>query len=311
MENPLVSVVIPIFKVEEYLNECVESVVNQSYNHLEIILVDDGSPDRCPEMCDEWAKKDNRIVVIHKANGGLSDARNAGLDVSKGEFLMFLDADDFIEKCTILDMLELAQRNDAELCCGGFFRYNTEKITPIYNRIIKNEEDVTDGMTHLKNMLLNKVDCSSCCKLFKIRSIGSLRFIKGRYNEDVMFLFSLLQSLKVVVRTSSRYYYYRETEGSITHTLNARTFDSLINTREMEAVMHECDLPLKDEIEYRKIRIALEIAYRIVRNGEKNKYRNHYISVRRLVKNGIFTIVKSPNFRLRDIIHAVIVVLSI
>ena len=94
MDNLLVSIIVPIYKVEEYLDECVESIINQTYSNIEIILVDDGSPDRCPQLCDEWAKKDNRIKVIHKENGGVSSARNAGITLSKGEWIWFVDSDD-------------------------------------------------------------------------------------------------------------------------------------------------------------------------------------------------------------------------
>lgn len=95
-KQSLVSIIVPIYKVQEYLNECIESIVNQTYKNIELILVDDGSPDKCPQMCDEWAGKDNRIRVIHKENGGLSSARNAGLDIIKGEYVAFVDSDDFI-----------------------------------------------------------------------------------------------------------------------------------------------------------------------------------------------------------------------
>ena len=94
--EPLISVIVPIYKVEEYLNRCVESLVNQTYKNLEIILVDDGSPDNCPEMCDRWAKQDKRIRVIHKKNGGLSDARNAGMRIATGEYIAFVDSDDLV-----------------------------------------------------------------------------------------------------------------------------------------------------------------------------------------------------------------------
>ncbi len=96
--NPLISVIIPIYKVEDYLDECVQSVIHQTYKNLEIILVNDGSPDKCPQICDEYAKLDNRIIVIHKKNGGLSDARNAGLQIATGEYIQFLDADDIFGK---------------------------------------------------------------------------------------------------------------------------------------------------------------------------------------------------------------------
>ena len=98
MDEPLISVIVPIYNVEKYLNRCIESIVNQTYKTLEIILVDDGSPDNCPQICDEWKEKDNRIKVIHKKNGGLSDARNAGLDIAQGEYIAFVDGDDFLEE---------------------------------------------------------------------------------------------------------------------------------------------------------------------------------------------------------------------
>ena len=109
----LVSVIIPIYGVEQYLDRCVRSVVNQSYAHLEIILVDDGSTDRCPAMCDAWANKDSRIQVIHKSNGGLSSARNAGLDMATGEFIAFVDSDDYVEPDYIATMIDAAQKNHA------------------------------------------------------------------------------------------------------------------------------------------------------------------------------------------------------
>ena len=93
-EQPLISVIVPVYKVEAYLDPCVESIINQTYRNLEIILVDDGSPDRCPEMCDAWAAKDSRIKVVHKKNGGASDARNVGLDVFLGDYVTFMDSDD-------------------------------------------------------------------------------------------------------------------------------------------------------------------------------------------------------------------------
>ena len=96
--NSLISVIVPIYNVEKYLDKCVESIVTQTYKNLEIILVDDGSPDRCPEICDKWAEKDERIKVIHKKNGGLSDARNEGYAVSSGEYISFIDSDDYIDR---------------------------------------------------------------------------------------------------------------------------------------------------------------------------------------------------------------------
>ena len=106
----LVSVVLPIYKVEKYLNRCIESVVNQTYSNLEIILVDDGSPDSCPNMCDEWKKKDSRIVVIHKENGGLGEARNSGISAANGKYICFFDSDDYVSNETIEKAVAVATK---------------------------------------------------------------------------------------------------------------------------------------------------------------------------------------------------------
>ena len=120
MPQPLVSIIIPIYKVEPYLRCCLDSIVNQTYTNLEIILVDDGSPDGCPKICDEYAAKDNRIVVIHKENGGLSDARNAGLDVYKGDYVYFIDSDDIIPSNCIYALFEILSKENADIASSSF-----------------------------------------------------------------------------------------------------------------------------------------------------------------------------------------------
>ena len=111
----LVSVIVPVYKVEKYLNRCVNSILNQTYKDLEVILVDDGSPDSCPEICDGYAQKDKRVKVIHKENGGQGSARNSGLDVARGEYILFVDSDDYIAKNLIEITLQKAERFDADM----------------------------------------------------------------------------------------------------------------------------------------------------------------------------------------------------
>lgn len=128
--DKLISVIVPIYNVEKYLTKCIESIINQTYENLEIILVDDGSPDNCPIICDEYAKRDSRVKVIHKKNGGLSDARNAGLDIATGEYIMFIDSDDFVE----IDMMESMMNNmidnnvDLVVCNIKYIYDNSEKV---------------------------------------------------------------------------------------------------------------------------------------------------------------------------------------
>ena len=131
----LISVVIPVYKVEKFLNECVQSVLSQTYENLQVILVDDGSPDRCGEMCDKWADKDHRIQVIHKKNGGLSDARNAGLAVAAGAYIAFVDSDDWIAPQMYEVMLKTIKEQNADIvACGIVNTYGDRQIlyTPPY-----------------------------------------------------------------------------------------------------------------------------------------------------------------------------------
>ena len=122
--NELVSIVVPVYRVEEYLDECINSIINQTYNYIEIILVDDGSPDKCPEICDNYAKNDKRIKVIHKENGGLSDARNFGIPHATGEYIAFLDSDDYVEPNTYKTMYEKAvQENSDYVECDFIWEY--------------------------------------------------------------------------------------------------------------------------------------------------------------------------------------------
>ena len=126
MKNKI-SVIVPIYKVEQYLNRCVESIVNQTYKNLEIILVDDGSPDLCPKICDEWAEKDSRIVVIHKENSGLSDARNAGLKVATGGYVAFVDSDDIINPFYVEYLYKAICDNDAQISACDLKNFYDEK----------------------------------------------------------------------------------------------------------------------------------------------------------------------------------------
>ena len=130
---PLISVIVPIYKVEKYLNKCVQSILNQTYENLEIILVDDGSPDNCGKICDQLAQKDDRIVVIHKQNGGLSSARNAGIEIANGEYIGFVDSDDYVEKFMYELLLKSIKESNTMLSvCAIYYTFeNGEKIVKI------------------------------------------------------------------------------------------------------------------------------------------------------------------------------------
>ena len=142
--NSLISVIVPIYNVEKYLDRCVESIINQTYKNLEIILVDDGSPDNCTQMCDDYAKKDSRIRVVHKENGGLSDARNAGMEVATGEYVSFIDSDDYISLDFYETLFQTMIDNDSDIveCSvvkfyenGKFDEYSDDQMIKNFNTV--------------------------------------------------------------------------------------------------------------------------------------------------------------------------------
>ena len=212
-----ISVIIPIYKVENYLDECVQSVIHQTYKNLEIILVDDGSPDKCPQMCDNYAKLDNRIKVIHKKNGGLSDARNAGLKQATGDFIAFVDSDDFIDTVMYEKMLEYQQESNADIvsCMFSWYVNGDFQTYPWYNKGYK-EKHTLFLHNYFMDAVGKQVDNCVCNKLFK-RSIITEIFTVGKINEDFLFFYYTTKAhpKAMVVLTTQRLYNYRKRVGSI------------------------------------------------------------------------------------------------
>ena len=224
----LVSVIIPIYGVEQYLDRCVRSVVNQSYAHLEIILVDDGSTDRCPAMCDAWANKDSRIQVIHKPNGGLSSARNAGLDMATGEFIAFVDSDDYVEPDYIATMIDAAQKNHADLVMCSVFHEDAdgnaiEQTAPVRR---KEYAPITDTLRTCSG-----IDCMrqrgeengvdnvvAWNKLYRCQLWKDLRYPVGKLHEDEFVTYRIFGRTRTAVLLPERLYHYIERTGSIMHT---------------------------------------------------------------------------------------------
>ena len=152
--NDLVTVIVPVYKVKNYIDKCIKSILDQSYSNLEILLVDDGSPDECGQICDDYAKKDSRITVIHKENGGLSSARNAALDVAKGDWIMCVDSDDYIHHLMVEKLLAAAKKHGADIVMSSYYLEKGDKIS-IIDRI-SDEDIVMDRMQALDRLVADK-----------------------------------------------------------------------------------------------------------------------------------------------------------
>ena len=185
-----VSVIISVYKVESFLDYCVKSVVNQTYKKLEIILVDDGSPDNCPQICDEWALRDSRIRTVHRVNGGLSCARNTGLSVATGDFIVFLDSDDWIAPNTVEYSLKLLKENYADLVQYQIYETSVESYSvhqpKVKNTICKNRDEIIQFyMTSTTSGVGG--DYSVCQCLFPKWALEGESFRIGKINEDIDF----------------------------------------------------------------------------------------------------------------------------
>lgn len=212
MMEPLISIIVPVYKVEEYLGPCVDSILAQSYKNIEVILVDDGSPDRCGELCDGYAKGDSRVVVIHKKNGGLSDARNAGMAVAKGDWLMFVDSDDLLPSNAVDTLLEIAQSAEAELVIGGHRRFSDvpEDAGECGAWTVMTPEEA------MKDMFRN--GCAAWARIYRREIHEGILYPVGEINEDEAIVLRILDRCSRIAKTDTVVYHYRCRPESITTT---------------------------------------------------------------------------------------------
>lgn len=217
--NDKISIIVPVYNVEKYLEKCVDSLVNQSYSNLEIILVDDGATDSSGNMCDELAIKDDRIKVIHKVNGGLSDARNAGLEVATGDYIAFLDSDDYVHKDLYKDVHSLMVENQCDLgiCNYEYVDEEGKNFYPISDTLkdeVLTKDEALDKLMEKHNFYY----VTAWNKLYKKEVLKDIRFPKGKVHEDEFVAHHVLASINKVVTTSKVYIYYVQRQGSIMNT---------------------------------------------------------------------------------------------
>ena len=246
----MISIITPVYKVEKYIHRCVDSVLNQSYIDFELILVDDGSPDNCPAICDEYAKKDSRIKVIHKDNGGSSDARNYGLDICSGDYITFLDSDDFWHKDYLKIMLDYLQKYNADIvqCCfekgtGEFFLQTTSK----------NKIKILNKYEALKDYSYKVIPWS---KLYKKDIIGNIRFPIGIICEDDATYYKFVYNANKIAIISDILYYYYQSPVSITRNNNNFLKEDFIKVYEERIDFFE-DKNEKELVELSKVRYCL------------------------------------------------------
>lgn len=205
--NGLLSVIVPVYKVENDLDKCINSIVHQEYKNLEIILVDDGSPDRCPVICNQWAKKDQRIKVIHQKNKGVSSARNAGMSIAKGDYIAFVDGDDFLSLSMYNVLINTIQKYAADIAACGRFIYTDGVVGQSYRT---KEQMAVSNQEAVKKMLCGDgVDIAVWDKLFRTEIIRGIQFPETKLYEDAFFAFRAVKNARRIAFTGTCEYYYR------------------------------------------------------------------------------------------------------
>lgn len=253
-KQELVSIIVPVYKVENYLERCVNSILCQTYRSIEVILVDDGSPDKCGKICDAYQNMDKRIKVIHKKNGGLSDARNAAIPVAKGDYITFVDSDDWISPYYVEHLYDAVCASQADLGISWFenvFEGRKPKSKP--QRELERYECLTPAECLKKLLYQNGVETSAWGKLYRRELLTELRYPVGKLYEDIPVTYETVKRSKNIVRISNIDYYYFQRKDSIQY--------QCFNLRKLDGVVHCGEMMEKIKNDYPTLSVAAECRY--------------------------------------------------
>lgn len=262
--NPLISVIVPVYNVQEYLVQCVESLVHQTYNNIEILLVDDGSTDDSGLICDKYADEYENIYVYHKTNGGLSSARNYGIDKANGEYLSFIDSDDFVDTDLYRILINAINDNSADVVIFGFCNYySKEKIVKMNLK----ENSITTYYGLDANLRLY-TDFSSCNKLYRKGVFDNIRFPEGKLYEDARTTYRIAEIINSLIVIPEYIYYYRQRETGIMGTFSTDNYLDRVSVWS-EIYEFEKNKFSDEELQYilqRKNQLVLELIFTTFKN---------------------------------------------
>ncbi len=278
MADKRISIIIPVYNVENYISECVESVINQTYKALQIILVDDGSADESGKICDSYAEKDPRILVIHKENGGLSDARNAGTARADGDFVFYLDSDDFLSADSVRVLTDLQASADADLTIGSFFyRYDSHTDTA-KTRFAENV--VFSNGQAMRELVRGNLETFAWGKLIRTEIAKAHPFPEGKLFEDHFWTHYVFGDCSKIAFTPSPLVYYRQRENSISYTYNEKRLDVMDGWADRLRYLEQNYPELLPDYKKTLSKRYLETAWQILTRMKKGK-RNAYDRMRR------------------------------
>lgn len=236
--TPLISIIVPVYNVEDYIVECLQSILRQTYRNYELIIIDDGSTDNSGGICDTISETDTRIIVVHKKNGGLSSSRNVGMRYATGEYVAFIDSDDFIDDDYIEKLINKAVEDKSDIVVAPIkLYYNQSNISDFHS----NNVEYLFADDYIDQILHHKIDNSVCNKILNREIIKEhdLKFKEGIINEDFPFMLEYLKHSNSASFIKDAFYYYRQRNGSITQQANPRLFDFINNAIESKTIVGE------------------------------------------------------------------------
>lgn len=282
----MVSVIVPAYNIEEYLPRCLDSILNQSYRDLEIILVDDGSTDSTGVICDEYAEKDSRVVVIHKENGGVSSARNLGLDRAKGDYIGFVDGDDVIDPNMYQVLVKNAIEYEVDISCCQLtsVHLNGEKEDEfsVDSQILSTEYIVKH---YFFDSFVKEMMYSQCNKIFHRSIVGNLRYKEYKYGEDILFVFeAIAKTRKVFYDRYVGYYYLHRGNSAMKRGFTLNRMDYILAIREIERIC-KIDFPYAcDEAQCWVYMHVLNTMRQVIMWGEQKKLGTTFVEEKRYLK---------------------------
>lgn len=296
-----ISVIVPVYRVEKFLPQCIESVLNQTFTDFELILVDDGSPDRCPAICDEAAERDARVRVIHQANAGLSAARNAGIEIAHGEWLGFVDSDDYIAPQFYEKLYQTAQRTDAD-CVMCSVQNVDESGKPIDSALMRMADEVKTGREVLRKIGRDDVTpyLTAWNKLYRRKLFNTLRYPAGRQNEDVFVFAELFCQVQRAACVAEPLYFYRKRIDSIMNSaVTLRNLDEMwayVNC--FEHLQQDNEESILKETEKRVFAKLTGVYYRVT---EEDRYSNKMKQAKKAQWNIAMRLMKQGQLDLRSL----------
>lgn len=312
--QPLLSIIVPIYNVEQYLDRCIQSILNQTYQNLEIILVDDGATDCSGAIADSYAAKDKRIKVFHKENGGLSDARNYGLEHVTGDYILFIDSDDFIVNIMCERLITVASSNNADIVSCNYYIYRDDDDISIHTMSVQDDKRTFTGMDMLRYYLLKtepfdlNVVWNKIFKLDLFNGVEPVRFPKGRVQEDNFTIFRLFLNANSIVTVNEPLYYYVQRAGSIMANFTRRfMIDTIESYMYMsDYLMNHCS-SVKNELQLYLLNSYVELSRRVCANKCKKECNDLLIQYKHYVLDHTADTSHNPMWKCKQYIKRILV----